>query len=196
MIDLDAVRFTDGLVPVVAQDHVTGRVLMLAWANREALEQAQATGWMTYWSRSRGALWQKGSTSGHRQRLVSLALDCDADAVLATVEQTGPACHTGSTTCWSDATDVAGFIGALERMARGRQQDPQDRYTDRLLADPGLVAAKIEEEAAEVGAVLRGEDNDDPLEHEAADLLYHLVMGLRGAGVDMATVLAELRRRH
>ncbi len=196
MIDIRDIRFTDGLVPVIAQDHVTGRVLMLAWANREALEQTQQTGWMTYWSRSRDELWEKGATSGHRQRVVSLAVDCDADAVLATVEQTGPACHTGSMTCWSDAGDVAGFVGVLERMARDRQRDPQGRYTDQLLADPALVAAKIEEEAREVGAVLRGEDNEDSLEHEAADLLYHLVMGLRGAGVDMGAVLAELNGRH
>ncbi len=196
MIDLGAVQFTDGLVPVVAQDHVTGRVLMLAYANQEALEQTLATGWMTYWSRSRQALWEKGATSGHRQRVVSLALDCDTDAILATVEQTGPACHTGSRTCWSDEPDVAGFLGALESLARERAAAPQGRYTDSLLAEPSLVASKIVEEANEVSAVLTGQDNEDSLEHEAADLLYHLIMGLQGAGVPLSRVLDELRARH
>ncbi len=196
MIDLDAIRFHDGLVPVVAQDHVTGRVLMLAYANREALAQSLATLRMTYWSRSRGELWEKGATSGHGQRLVSLELDCDGDAVLARVEQTGPACHTGTRTCWSDAAEVAGFLGVLEDIARRRQGAPEGRYTDALLADPALVASKVEEEAGEVAAVLRGEHNDDTLEHEAADLLYHLVIALRGAGVDLGSVLATLRSRH
>lgn len=195
MIDLAKIRFVDGLVPVIAQDHVTGRVLMLAWANEEALRISQETGRMTYWSRSRGELWEKGLTSGHTQRLVSLALDCDQDAVLASVEQRGPACHTGAATCWGDGA-TAGFLGALQSLARSRQAAPQARYTDRLLAEPSFVAAKIEEEAAEVGAVLRGDDNEDSLEHEAADLLYHLIVGLQGAGADLEAVLRELRARH
>lgn len=90
----------NGLVPCIAQDHATGEVLMLAWMNAAALEQTLASGRMTYWSRSRAAFWVKGETSGHTQRMVSLALDCDRDCLLAAVEQTGPACHTGARSCF------------------------------------------------------------------------------------------------
>lgn len=187
----------DGLVPVVAQDEATGAVLMLAWANHDALLQSLETGRMTYWSRSRQALWAKGETSGHTQRLVSLAADCDRDAVLATVDQTGPACHEDTGTCWTDDASLApaSWLGVLDRLCKDRKGNPRGRYTDRLLADPAFAAAKVEEEAAEVGAVLRGQDNDDTLEHEAADLLYHLVAALHAGGTDLGAVLGELRRR-
>ncbi len=199
MIDLDQVHFDDqGLVPVVAQDHVTGAVLMLAYADRAALQRSIDTREMTYWSRSRQEQWVKGATSGHTQRVVALRLDCDRDAVLALVEQAGPACHTGTTTCWSAPGDdaVAGFLGTLERLAKGRQEHPKGGYTDRLLNDAAFAASKVEEEAGEVGAVLRGLDNEDTLEHEAADLLYHLVVALRGGDSSMDAVLRELARRH
>ncbi len=91
---------TDGLVPAIAQDHKSGAVLMLAWMNREALEKTLATGAVTYWSRSRKALWTKGETSGHTQKLVEAYIDCDGDALVFKVEQTGPACHTGAPTCF------------------------------------------------------------------------------------------------
>ncbi len=90
----------DGLVAAIAQDHKTGEVLMLAWMNREALSLTLATGDVTYWSRSRQALWRKGETSGHTQRLVEAAVDCDGDALVFKVEQTGPACHTGNRACF------------------------------------------------------------------------------------------------
>jgi len=98
---LAAVQFNaDGLVPAIAQDHKSGAVLMLAWMNREALEKTLATGDVTYWSRSRQSLWRKGETSGHTQKLIEAWLDCDGDALLLKVEQTGPACHTGSPVCF------------------------------------------------------------------------------------------------
>lgn len=98
---LAAVAFdADGLVPAIAQDHATGDILMLAWMNRRSLELTLATGEVTYWSRSRGELWRKGATSGHTQRLVEAAIDCDGDALLFRVEQTGPACHTGNRSCF------------------------------------------------------------------------------------------------
>lgn len=188
----------DGLVPVVAQDEATGAVLMLAWADQAALRHSLETGRMTYWSRSRGELWTKGETSGNTQQVVALFGDCDRDAVLALVQQTGPACHEDTGTCWTKDPDlpVAGYLGTLDRLAAKRQNNPQGGYTDSLLADARLVAAKVQEEAGEVAAVLRGEDNDDSLEHEAADLLYHLVVALRGAGVGLGAVLKELQGRH
>ena len=143
------------------------------------------------------ALWRKGETSGHTQRLVSLAADCDQDALLAVVDQTGPACHEGTGTCWShrDGAPVATWLGVMDRLCMDRKKAPAGRYTDQLLADPLFAASKIEEEAGEVGAVLRGQDNEDSLEHEAADLLYHLVTGLHAAGCDLSQVLAELKSR-
>lgn len=196
--DISALRFdARGLIPVIAQDEATGAVLMLAWADAAALRHSMQTGAMTYYSRSRARQWTKGEESGHTQRVVTLAADCDRDTVLAVVEQTGPACHEGTGTCWTHRTDVpaATQLGVVDRMAADRLQRPAGRYTDGLLADPDLVAAKVEEEAAEVARVLRGLDNDDDLAHEAADLLYHLVVALRGSGSDLAAVLHELRLR-
>jgi phosphoribosyl-AMP cyclohydrolase len=100
-VDLDALAFDDrGLIPVIAQDAENGDVLMLAWANREALERTLAEGRMVYWSRSRNELWRKGDTSGHTQHWDSLSVDCDADVILARVHQEGPACHTGERSCF------------------------------------------------------------------------------------------------
>lgn len=188
-----------GLVPVVAQDRVTGNVLMLAWADQEALAHALETGWMTYRSRSRDAQWVKGETSGHRQRLRGLYADCDNDAVLAVVDQEGPACHIGNATCWATGAALvpATFLGQLERIIRDRRADaPAGSYTVELLNDPALAADKVEEEAGEVLRVLRGEENPDSLEHEAADLLYHLLVALHGKDVDLEAVLRELAHRH
>ena len=98
---LETVVFDDsGLVPVIAQDHESGAVLMLAWMNRDTLEQTLKTGEVTYWSRSRNEVWRKGATSGHTQKLIEATLDCDGDALLLKVDQTGPACHTGSAVCF------------------------------------------------------------------------------------------------
>ncbi|MEP7344791.1 MAG: phosphoribosyl-AMP cyclohydrolase, partial [Gemmatimonadaceae bacterium] len=138
---VDAVNLAkgDGLVPVVAQDAATGAVLMVAWADREALERSLETGLMHYHSRRRG-LWQKGESSGHVQRIVSLALDCDGDTVLARVHQEGPACHTGATTCFGDTKPRP--IDRLNQIvaARAATDTPDDpaSYTHRLLADRNL----------------------------------------------------------
>ncbi|EPX86107.1 phosphoribosyl-AMP cyclohydrolase [Rubellimicrobium thermophilum DSM 16684] len=110
MLDPAALRYDDrGLIPAIAQDHATGEVLMLAWMNEEAVRRTLDTGDVTYWSRSRGAFWIKGETSGHRQRLVSMRADCDADALLLLVDQTGPACHTGARSCFFQAMGPEGL---------------------------------------------------------------------------------------
>ena len=99
--DPDQLKYDDrGLIPAIAQDHASGEVLMMAWMNAETVAETLATGWVTYWSRSRGAVWRKGETSGHRQTLVEMRFDCDADCLLMKVEQTGPACHTGRRSCF------------------------------------------------------------------------------------------------
>jgi len=104
----------EGLVPVIAQDAASGAVLMLAWMNAEALRQTLETGMATYWSRSRQTLWRKGETSGHGQKVIELRIDCDQDAVLLRVEQTGPACHTGTRTCFYRRADAGGGLTRIE----------------------------------------------------------------------------------
>jgi len=195
--DMSAVDFgkSGGLVPVVTQDVTTGAVLMVAWANREALQRSLETGLMHYHSRRRG-LWQKGESSGHVQRLVALTLDCDGDTVLARVHQTGPACHTGAPTCFGDAARRP--IGQLddviaERAAGGGPGDPAS-YTQRLLADRNLRLKKLGEETAEL--VLACADNDRGRAiDESADLLYHVLVALRAVGASFADVEAVLASR-
>jgi phosphoribosyl-ATP pyrophosphohydrolase/phosphoribosyl-AMP cyclohydrolase len=205
---LSAVRFgADGLVPVVAQESRSGDVLMVAFANREALERTAATGQAHYYSRSRTALWRKGQSSGHLQLVREIRLDCDGDAVLYRVDQTGPACHEGTRTCFARVAAEDGGLAAgedpgghlLSRLAAtlaGRaQQRPEGSYTVRLL-DAGVskISQKVGEEAVEVVVAANTED-DERLASEAADLLYHLVVLLQARGVPLDAVWRELEQR-
>jgi phosphoribosyl-ATP pyrophosphohydrolase/phosphoribosyl-AMP cyclohydrolase len=213
-IRLSAVKFgADGLVPVVTQESLSGDVLMVAHANREALERTLSTGLAHYFSRSRGRLWQKGETSNHVQRITEVRLDCDGDTVLYRVEQTGSACHTGARTCFSTVLSPGGgqqAVGSaipeedpgghvLSRLAHtvaARAADmPRNSYTAQLLAG-GVpqVSQKVGEEAVEVVVAANSEDNER-LASEAADLLYHLLVLLQVRGVPLDTVWRELERR-
>lgn len=204
--DLDSLDFArhTGLVPVVAQDARDGRVLMVAWATREALGKTLDTGEAWFWSRSRGALWKKGETSGNVLTVVSMHADCDGDTVLVRVRPAGPACHTGDPTCFGDGSDPGGtdpagtpdgVLAALDATLAARQRDrPEGSYTVRLLDDENLRLKKLGEETAElVTALARGEAARIP--EEAADLVYHLLAALRGAGVPLASVLDALEAR-
>ncbi|MHB1194560.1 MAG: bifunctional phosphoribosyl-AMP cyclohydrolase/phosphoribosyl-ATP diphosphatase HisIE [Longimicrobiales bacterium] len=193
--DLDALDFSKltGLVPVVAQDAADGRALMLAFATREALEKSLTTGEMHFWSRSRGTLWRKGETSGNTLRVVSLHADCDGDAVLALVRPTGPACHTGEGTCFGDG--AAPELPALDATLAARHAErPAGSYTVRLLDDENLRLKKLGEETAELVAALAKGDPERARE-EAADLLYHMLVALRAAGVPATEVLEALEAR-
>ncbi len=205
---LDTLRFdASGLLPVVAQDARTGDVLMLAWASREALERTAATGDAYYWSRSRQLLWRKGDTSGHSQRIVELRVDCDGDAVLYRVDQQGPACHTGTPTCFARHLTDAGTIvpgddpggHLLTRLARiiaDRQRErPAGSYTTSLF-ERGLpkISQKVGEEAVETIVAAHAESGER-LASEAADLLYHLLVLLQVREVPFDAVLAELAKR-
>ena len=223
MLDLSALDFDKhgGTVIVVAQDAQSGGVLMVAHADREALERTIETGEMHYRSRSRG-LWHKGATSGNRQRVVSLTADCDGDAVLARVAVLGPACHTGRMSCFGEAGEIAGAIGRLDRViaersgmareesrARGAPPELHDEtartpvqhpsaapasYTQRLLADRNLRLKKIGEEAAELVTACADGDRARAAE-EGADLLYHALVALRSLGVTLADVQHILAAR-
>jgi len=195
------IRFDpQGLVPVVVQDWASGEVLTLAYANAEAIERTRASGELHLWSRSRQELWHKGATSGNTQAVRALRLDCDGDALLALVEPAGPACHTGARTCFHNgeleppAPHEA--LPALERTLRARQNErPAGSYTVELLDDPALTGAKVQEEAEEVARAAR-EESDERVDEEAADLLYHLAVLLRGrdrALGDAGAVLAARR---
>jgi phosphoribosyl-ATP pyrophosphohydrolase/phosphoribosyl-AMP cyclohydrolase len=196
------IRFDErGLVPVVIQDWATGEVLTLAYANAEAVARTRETGELHLWSRSRGALWHKGATSGNVQRVRALRLDCDGDALLALVEPTGPACHTGERSCFhqGDVEPAAPHeaLPALERtLAERAARRPEGSYTVALLDDPARTGEKVLEEAEEVTRAAR-EEGDERVDEEAADLLYHLTVLLRGRGrrlADAEEVLVGRRR--
>jgi phosphoribosyl-ATP pyrophosphohydrolase/phosphoribosyl-AMP cyclohydrolase len=200
-LDLDAVRFDKhaGTVIVVAQDAVTGRVLMVANADREALERTIETGEMHYRSRSRG-LWRKGATSGNVQRVVSLALDCDADTVLARVVAAGPACHTGAVSCFDDsvAPNVWSALAATIALRHGAVKEDSGpgggSYTRELLADRNLRLKKIGEESAELVTACADGDAARCAE-EAADLIYHVGVALEAAGTTLEAVAGVLWER-
>lgn len=203
MLDLDRLDFAKGggLVTVVTQDARSGAVLMVAHADREALERTIASGEMHYRSRTRGA-WHKGATSGNVQRVVSLAADCDGDAVLARVEPAGPACHTGATSCFGEGALAADTFGALAatiaaRAEAARSRAPADEkpsYTQRLLSDRNLRLKKIGEEAAELVTACADETPERGAE-EGADLIYHTLVALRSIGVTVDDVRAVLANR-
>ncbi len=213
---LDSLSFWEnGLLPVVAQDAETGKVLMVAFSNREALEKTLATGQMHYWSRSRNELWHKGATSRNFQDLVSLHADCDSDTLLARVRPRGPACHTGEETCFGTLDQPAAGTGreaqgqnltpdlpvpektlpalwaTLEKRAQFR---PDGSYTVRLLEDENLRLKKLGEEMAELILALSRTDQSR-IASEAADLVYHLLVALKASGVGLKELLAELEDR-
>lgn len=182
----------DELIPVVVQDVKTNNVLMVAYTNRKALQKTKKTGLMHYWSRSRNKLWKKGETSGHLQRVVSLHYDCDRDAILARVEQTGPACHKNQYSCFSPKSFRAGALVDLERMFEERKRRPKrGSYTVKLLRDPELLRKKVLEEAAELVLARKS----DHIVYEAGDLVYHALLLLFSKGIRFSDVEAELRRR-
>ena len=204
----DQITFDDrGLVPVVAQDARTGEVLMLAWANADALRLTRETGRAHYWSRSRGSLWIKGETSGHVQEVEDVRVDCDADAVLYRVRQTGPACHTGERSCFyrtveegedgfAEATDPRPMLARLETIIEERERDrPEGSYTTYLFAQGvDKILKKVGEETAETIIAAKNGDNAE-LRSESADLLFHLMVLWRARGLDADEVWAELERR-
>jgi len=179
-----------GLVPCVVQDWRTGEVLTLAYMNAEALALTRQTGEMHFFSRSRQELWHKGATSGNTQKVKAIRYDCDADALLALVEPAGPACHTGERSCFhrGEPNAAAPFetLPTLERTIAEREvARPPGSYTARLLDDPALAGAKVQEEAEEVVRAVR-EESDERVAEEAADIVYHLAVLLRGRGLTLA----------
>jgi phosphoribosyl-ATP pyrophosphohydrolase/phosphoribosyl-AMP cyclohydrolase len=211
----EQLRFDErGLIPVVAQDQGTGEVLTLAYANEESLRLTVETGEMHFYSRSREEIWRKGETSGNVLKLRQLRYDCDGDALIALVEPTGPACHTGERSCFyrelggsaatgTDAPAAPGeplpvvheALATLERTLRSRAAErPEGSYTVELLDNPGLIGEKVEEEAEEVVRAAR-EESDERVAEEAADLLYHLAVLMASRKVPQAAAMEVLNGR-
>jgi phosphoribosyl-ATP pyrophosphohydrolase/phosphoribosyl-AMP cyclohydrolase len=208
-------RFDErGLIPVVAQDHASGEVLTLAYANEESLRLTVETGELHFYSRSREEIWRKGETSGNVLKLRQLRYDCDGDSIVALVEPTGPACHTGERSCFyrelggsasteRDAPAAPGepspvvheALAALERTLLNRAAErPEGSYTVQLLDDPKLIGEKVEEEAEEVVRAAR-EESDQRVAEEAADLLYHLAVLMASRGVPQSAAMEVLNGR-
>jgi phosphoribosyl-AMP cyclohydrolase / phosphoribosyl-ATP pyrophosphohydrolase len=188
--DAEVVFDERGLVPCVVQDWLSGEVLTLAYMNAEALRCTRETGEMHFFSRSRQELWHKGATSGNTQALKAIRYDCDGDALVALVRPAGPACHTGERTCFhrGELEPDAPFqtLPVLERTIADRAQSrPAGSYTASLLADPGRAGAKVQEEAEEVVRAAR-EESDERVAEEAADLIYHLAVLMRGRDMSLA----------
>ena len=185
-----------GLVPCVVQDATTGAVLMVAWMNAEALRLTRATGLVHFWSRSRQALWQKGETSGNTLAFVDVEVDCDGDTLLVRANPTGPTCHTGTRTCFGDALHATILDELAATLAARRDTATAEASYTRSLLDAGMpkILAKLAEEHGELAAELPAGD-DAKVIHEAADLLFHVMVGLTARRIPFERVLAELARR-
>ncbi|HTK38727.1 MAG TPA: bifunctional phosphoribosyl-AMP cyclohydrolase/phosphoribosyl-ATP diphosphatase HisIE [Pyrinomonadaceae bacterium] len=193
---IDFEKFGDGLVPAIVQDAATQRVLMLGYMNREAFEQTQISGRVTFFSRSRKALWTKGETSGSFLGVKEILVDCDADTILIKAEPAGPVCHTGSDTCFNEKNENEDFLFELEKVIRDRKTNPNaESYTSKLF-DRGLnkIAQKFGEEAVEL-IIEAKDDVPDLFKAEAADVLYHFLTLLRAKNVELRDVFATLRDR-
>jgi phosphoribosyl-AMP cyclohydrolase / phosphoribosyl-ATP pyrophosphohydrolase len=200
-----------GLAPCIVQDAATGAVLMLAWMNAEALRLTRETGVVHFWSRSRGALWRKGETSGNTLAVLELRLDCDRDAILVRARPAGPACHTGATACFFTRDDgstddgvpaehAAPGAAILARLAalliQRRDSGTGERSYTKSLLEAGMpkILAKIAEEHGELAAELPDGDAAKVV-HETADLLFHVLVGLVARDIPIDDVFAELARR-
>lgn len=192
----DFSKYPDGLLPVIVQDAVTGKVLMLGFMNEEALTQTQATGRVTFFSRSKKRLWSKGETSGNFLTVEGMAPDCDADTLLIKARPAGPVCHTGADTCFGEAN--SGFsLAVLEQIIKARQESPSESsYTSSLFAKGiNKVAQKVGEEAVEL-VIEAKDDNRELFLGEAADLLFHYLVLLRAKGMELKDVMEVLEQRH
>lgn len=194
----------DGLVPVVVQDYRTDQVLMVAYMNQEAFEKTLSTGHMTYWSRSRRELWEKGATSGHYQYVKSLTLDCDGDTILARVAQIGPACHTGSTSCFHrpiledpyPETNQRQVLEQVYGIIQDRKRHPKEGSYTNYLFDKGVdkICKKIGEEATEI-VIAAKNPNPEEIKYEISDFLYHAMVLMVEKQVTWKDILEELANR-
>ena len=202
MIDINKIDFKKGhgLVPVIAQDVDTQKVLMMGYANEEAIQVSQKSGKLTFFSRSKNRLWTKGEESGNFLEIISMALDCDVDTILAKVRPKGPVCHTGTDTCWAEANPPSEihFIEKLESVIEDRKKrfNAENSYVASLFAKGiNKIAQKVGEEAVEM-VIESKDDNEALFLGEAADLLFHYLILLQAKGYKVKDVLKVLKERH
>ena len=195
-INLDEIKFDErGLIPAIVQDAKTREVLTLAYMNQESLARTLETNETWFWSRSRNELWHKGETSGNTQRVVSLALDCDRDAIVVLVDPAGPACHTGAVSCF-DIPSNHSLLASLYELIESRERErPSGSYTTYLFEE-GLdkILKKLGEESAETIIAAKNDDRAR-LVSEVSDLVYHLLVLLVARGVTLEEIANELEQR-
>jgi phosphoribosyl-AMP cyclohydrolase / phosphoribosyl-ATP pyrophosphohydrolase len=203
---VDDLRFDHDLIPVVAQDHITGEIRMVAWANRAAIDATLETGRATFFSRSRAQLWEKGGISGNRLDVVNVLVDCDADTLVYRVRPHGPSCHTGRPTCFfrrlaktgilEDAVPASSVLARVDEVLASRRTASAEASYVKSLYDGGpfVIGEKVREEATELAEALAVE-SDERVVSEAADVLFHVMVAVRSRGKGIEDVLGELERR-
>ncbi len=203
MLNIDELKFDKkGLIPAIVVDAKTKKVLTLAYMNRESLEISLEKELTCFWSRSRNELWLKGETSGNYQHIVSITADCDNDALVVMVEPDGPACHTGSYSCFtkpifqSEERSEFSYEGLME-LIRGRKTNPQDGSYTTYLFNKGLdkILKKVGEESTEVIIAAKAEDKKETV-YEIADLAYHIMVLMVETGISLDDIRDELASRH
>lgn len=203
MLNIDELKFDEkGLIPAIVVDAKTKKVLTLAYMNRESLEISLEKELTCFWSRSRSELWLKGETSGNYQHIVSITADCDNDALVVLVEPDGPACHTGSYSCFtkpvfqSEERSEFSYEGLME-LIRGRKTNPQDGSYTTYLFNKGLdkILKKVGEESTEVIIAAKAEDKKETV-YEIADLAYHIMVLMVETGISLDDIRDELASRH
>jgi phosphoribosyl-ATP pyrophosphohydrolase/phosphoribosyl-AMP cyclohydrolase len=204
---IDGLKFDDrGLIPAIVQDRSTGRVLMMAYMNKEALEKTVETGTTWFFSRSRNKLWNKGETSGNVQQVKGICVDCDMDTLLLLVDQQGAACHTGNRSCFYRDLDgspcdnwpeTAGVLDRLYSVVLDRRNNPREGSYTNYLLEKGLdkTLKKVGEEAAEVIIGAKNPGKQETV-YEIADLLYHITVLMLQKGIEYHEVYSELASRH
>ena len=203
MLNVDELKYDEkGLIPAIVVDAENGKVLMLAYMNRESLQISMEKGLTCFWSRSRQELWLKGETSGHYQHIVSITADCDRDTLLIKVEKDGPACHLGTESCFSDTVwesdELHEFsLEGLMQLIRGRKTEKKEGSYTTYLFEKGLdkILKKVGEESTEVIIAAKDRDKQNTI-YEIADLTYHVMVLMIEAGISLEDIHRELASRH
>ncbi len=203
MIQIDELKFSnDGLIPAIVTDYATGKVLMLAYMNRESLQISMQKQLTCFWSRSRGELWLKGETSGNYQHIISIATDCDRDTLLVKVKADGPACHLGTESCFAyplyEAEETEAFsFEALMQLIEGRKTQKKEGSYTTYLFEKGLdkILKKVGEESTEVIIAAKAQDKKETI-YEISDLAYHIMVLMIESGITIDDIKKELASRH
>ena len=196
-MEVNFLKYADGLAPAVIQDDQTGKVLMLGFMNQEALDKSRKTGKVTFFSRSKNRLWTKGEESGNFLYLKTISLDCDQDSLLIKATPAGPVCHTGADTCWNEKNQSEEFLFQLGRIIQDRKNNTKENSYVSGLFKKGInkIAQKVGEEAVEL-VIEAKDDNDSLFLNEAADLFFHYLILLEAKGYNLKDISNVLQNRH